>query len=67
MSEWLKVYAWKVYVGENLPGVRISPSPPLYAIAPIGKPAITIGVKMYYTYCLENTEKNIYTLDQPKI
>ena len=29
MSEWLKEHAWKACVGETLPGVRISFSPPL--------------------------------------
>ena len=28
MTEWLKVHAWKVCVGETLPRVRIPPSPP---------------------------------------
>ena len=30
VSEWLKVHAWKACVGASLPGVRISPSPPIY-------------------------------------
>lgn len=30
MAEWLKAYAWKAYVGEISPRVRIPFSPPVY-------------------------------------